>query len=98
MAGLITLNVALEVPQTEAFNLEAFNALTEKHIGYPLFEYWNLFADPKGAELMEQHLESVWYGLHGDEANLMQKLFCVPGAFQEWIENDRKDVPLKPKS
>jgi pimeloyl-ACP methyl ester carboxylesterase len=95
MAGLITLNVALSPPRTTEFDLEAVNAQMKSLVGYPIFEYWNLFADPQGPKLLEQHLESVWYALHGSSANQMQSLFCVPGAFREFLENDRKDVPLR---
>lgn len=37
--------VKLTSPQ---FDLEATNKLTEQAIGYPIFAYWELFADPDG--------------------------------------------------
>lgn len=96
MAGLITLNVALQVPRAEDFNLDAVNAYMEKLVGYPIYAYWYLFADPEGPKVMEQHLESLWHAIHGDEPELMKKLFCVRGAIKEFLEADRQDVPLKP--
>lgn len=95
MAGLITLNVAFQPPRAEKFNLDAVNAYTEKLLGYPIYAYWYLFADPEGPKLMEQHLESVWYAIHGDEPGLMEKLFCARDGIKDFIQNDRKDVPLK---
>ncbi|CZT16010.1 related to epoxide hydrolase [Ramularia collo-cygni] len=96
MAGLITLNVAFQPPRADAFDLETFNAYTEKVVGYPIFAYWLLFADPEGPKLMEQHLESLWYAIHGEDPAQMKNLFCVRGAIKEWVEKDRKDSPLKP--
>lgn len=96
MAGLITLNVALQAPRKESFNLEAFNAYTEKAVGYPLFAYWHFFADPEGPKVMDKHLDSVWHAIHGNNPNQMKDLFCVRGAIRDWVEKDRQDCELKP--
>lgn len=96
MAGLISLNVALMPPRADEFDLDAFNAYTEKAVGYPIYAYWYLFADPQGPKLMEQHLNSLWHAIHGEDPDQMRKLFCVRGAIKEWVEKDRKDNALKP--
>lgn len=96
MAGLITLNVALMPPRGEPFDLDAVNGFTEKAVGYPIYAYWELFADPEGPKnVMEPNLESLYYAIHGDQDEWMKKLFCTRGAIREWVAAGRKDVPLK---
>ncbi|KAM3421846.1 Bifunctional epoxide hydrolase 2 [Cercospora zeina] len=94
--GVVTLNVAWMPPSTDPFDLDSFNALTTKVIGYPLYAYWNLFADPKVGDVMDDRLESVWHAIHGDEDEWMKKLFCAHGAIRDFITEGRTDVPLKP--
>ncbi|KAK3722406.1 hypothetical protein LTR37_002397 [Vermiconidia calcicola] len=95
-AGLINLCVALMEPFADNFDVDAVNDYTEKAIGYPVYAYWKLFLPEDGAKLMENRLESVWYVMHGDQEDWMKEMFCVHGAMREFIEADRKDVPLKP--
>ncbi|KAK5170391.1 uncharacterized protein LTR77_004978 [Saxophila tyrrhenica] len=94
-AGLINLNVALMPPRSEPFNLDAANAHTEKTLGYPIFAYWNLFLPEEGVKLIESQLESMWYVLHGDADDWMEKMWCTHGGMKEFLEQDRRDVPLK---
>ena len=96
MAGVVTLNVAWMPPRSEPFDLEAFNAATTKQVGYPIYAYWELFADPKVGEVMDPNLESVWHAIHGDNGEWMKEIFCVPGAARKFISSGRTDVPLKP--
>ena len=95
-AGLITLSVAYQSPSTENFDLKAFNDLTEKNFGHPLYAYQELFNAPDGPKLLEDHLESMWYVMHGDGKEWMKQMFCVRGAMREFLSKDRKDVPLRP--
>lgn len=96
MAGVVTLNVAWMAPRSTPFDLDQFNAATTKAVGYPVYAYWELFADPKVGEVMDDKLESVWYAIHGNENDWMKKLFCEHGAIRDFISKNRKDVPLKP--
>jgi len=98
-AGLVTLAVALMPPTGEKFDLEATNAATEKMLGYPLLEYWNLFLPKEGVELMDSRLESMWYVMHGappDTDSWMRDMFCTPNGMRDFLEQNRQDVPLKP--
>lgn len=96
MAGLVTLNVAFMVPNPQPFDFRALNDATESQIGYPIYAYWELFADPEGPKIMDQHLDSVWHACHGDSDVWMKTLFCVRGAMREWMSQGRTDVELKP--
>ncbi|EME88767.1 uncharacterized protein MYCFIDRAFT_35544 [Pseudocercospora fijiensis CIRAD86] len=96
MSGLITLNVAYMPPNPEPFNLDAMNAQTKQTVGYPIYAYWELFADPQVGKVMDPNLESVWYACHGaSEKNWMLQLFCSPGEIRKFISAGRTDVPLK---
>ena len=95
-AGLITLNVALMPPRTDAFNLDDFNNYTESAIGYPLYAYWEFFLPVEGSQTMEKNLESLWHALHGEEEEWMKKLFCTRGAIKDFVENDKRVNKLKP--
>ncbi|KAF2165667.1 hypothetical protein M409DRAFT_67050 [Zasmidium cellare ATCC 36951] len=95
-AGLITLNVALMPPRSDAFDLDTFNAYTEKTIGYPAYAYWELFSDPEGPRtVMDPNLESLYYAIHGDSDDWMKAMFCTRGAIRAFVSQGRKDVPLK---
>ncbi|KAI5356956.1 putative alpha/beta hydrolase-1, epoxide hydrolase [Septoria linicola] len=95
-AGVATLNVAWMAPRGEPFDLDAFNDFTTKTVGYPVYAYWELFADPKVGEVMDDKLESVWHAIHGDEDEWMKKIFCEHGEARKFISANRTDVPLKP--
>ncbi|KAF7192006.1 Bifunctional epoxide hydrolase 2 [Pseudocercospora fuligena] len=96
MSGLITLNVSYMAPRAEPFDLDAMNAQTTKAVGYPIYAYWELFADPEVGKVMDPNLESVWYACHGDsDKNWMLQLFCSPGEMRKFISAGRTDVPLK---
>ncbi|KAK4495966.1 hypothetical protein PRZ48_013234 [Zasmidium cellare] len=100
VAGLITLNVALMPPRTDPFDLDAVNAYTEKHIGYPIYAYWELFSDPTGPrDVMDPNLESLYHAIHGSADGVsddwMMKMFCTRGAIREFVSSGRTDVPLK---
>lgn len=92
--GLILLNVAYRPPSQEPFDLQATNELTERLVGYPLYAYWELFTAPDGAKVVHSHLESLYTALHGDAENWMKTMFCVPGAFRKYLEED-KTVSVK---
>lgn len=96
MSGVVTLNVAWSGPQDGPFDLDRYNAITTQAVGYPIYAYWELLADPHVGEVTDPHLESLWYALHGDQDEWMKRLFCVPGAIRKFLLEDRKDVPLKP--
>lgn len=95
-AGLITLQVSVMPPRTDAFDLDTFNNYTESTIGYPLYAYWEFFLPVEGSQQMEKHLESLWHALHGEEDEWMKKLFCTRGAIKDFIENDKRVDKLKP--
>ena len=94
--GLVTMSAALMAPARDKFDLEGTNKTTEELYGYPIFAYWHLFLPEEGAKLIDSHTESFWYALHGDQGWWMKEMFCVPGAMKKFLEEDRKDVPLKP--
>lgn len=94
--GLVTMSVAVLPPARDKFDLEAVNKATTEIFGYPMYAYWYLFLPHEGAKLIDSRLESFWYALHGDKPAWMKEMFCVPGAMREFIEKDRRDIPLKP--
>ncbi|KAL2782898.1 Alpha/Beta hydrolase protein [Aspergillus keveii] len=93
--GVVLVNIGYMVPATEPFNLAAFNAYTEKAIGYPQFAYWDFFTAPDAVSIVENNLERMWQVLHGDVDDWMKTLFCVPNAMCDFLLGS-EEVPLKP--
>lgn len=81
---------------TEHMDLDAVNEMTKQAMGYPRFEYWNLFTSPEAPQIFSEHLDSVWHVLHGDGDDWIKQMFCVPDAMKTFLVQDRTDVPLKP--
>ncbi|KAL5332433.1 Alpha/Beta hydrolase protein [Aspergillus crustosus] len=97
--GVVLVNIGYMVPETEPFNLAAFNAYTEKTLGYPQFAYWDFFTAPDAVSIVENNLERMWQVLHGDVDDWMKTLFCKPNAMRDFLldsdNNNNKQVPLK---
>ncbi|KAJ5682942.1 hypothetical protein N7462_006107 [Penicillium macrosclerotiorum] len=92
--GMVLLNVAYFVPSDKPFDLAATNKLTEKVSGYQQLAYWEFFTSPDCPDIVNRNLGRMWQALHGDVEDWMQKLFCVPGAFRNFLLGN-EDVPLK---
>jgi soluble epoxide hydrolase / lipid-phosphate phosphatase len=91
--GLILLNVAYIPPNDQPFDVATINDMTEKMIGYPMYAYWELFSIPEGGKILSQHVESVYAAVHGEAPDWTKQMFCVRGAFRDFVEND-KTVPV----
>ncbi|KAL2203431.1 epoxide hydrolase [Sarocladium strictum] len=92
--GLVLLNVGYIVPQDGSFDLSAFNAHTERTVGYPQFSYWDLFLSPNATDIIEGNMDRMWQALHGDVEDWMRKIFCVPDAMRDFLLGT-DEVPLK---
>ena len=95
-AGLVTMSAAIIPLATQPFNLEAMNKATEKALGMPAYAYWELFLSDEGVKLMESRPDSLWHALHGDGRDWMEKICCVRGSMQQFLEGNRQDNPLRP--
>ena len=97
-AGLISLCIAY-APPSATFDLDALNAATEKHYGYPLYPYWHFFLDPDTPALFAARADRLWRALHGDAPDWMRRMFCELGAMRAFLladDNEGDDPPLKP--
>ncbi|KAH7045324.1 Alpha/Beta hydrolase protein [Macrophomina phaseolina] len=95
VAGVALLNVAYMAPSPQPFDLAAANAFLEQATGFPRYAYWELFTAPDGPAIIDAHLERFWVALHGDREHWMRDLFCVRGAFRDFLLADRTDVELR---
>lgn len=95
VVGLVNLNVAYMTPGREPFDFDAYNAMTEKIFGAPLFSYWTVFAAPDGPELLKNNLERIYHAMHGT-ADTMSKFFTGPNAMREYLTNGGFEVTLRP--
>jgi soluble epoxide hydrolase/lipid-phosphate phosphatase len=84
-SGVVLVNIGYMVPSDEPFDLAVFNSYTEKNIGYPQFSYWNFFAAPDAADIIEKNLERMWQALHGDVEGWMRMIFCAPDAMRNFL-------------
>lgn len=96
VVSLVMLSVAYRPPAPEGqpFNLDKVLEMSMKNVGYPLYEYWHLFAGPDGPEVLGGHVESLYTVLHGDKQGWMKEMFCTPGRMREYLQAD-KQVPVK---
>lgn len=93
-SAMVLLNVGYVVPSNKPFDLTAFNDFTEKTVGYPQFSYWDFFLAPDAVDIIEDNLERMWQALHGNVAEWMRKIFCVPNAMRDFLLGTDQ-VPLK---
>jgi soluble epoxide hydrolase/lipid-phosphate phosphatase len=91
--GLIILSVAYMPPilMDLDFSLQFFLHVTEKDSGYPRYDYFEFFVEDDAAEVMEQHLESLYTLIHGDSATTIRDFYCNKGAFKQYLLEDRKE-------
>ena len=95
--ALVTLNVAYMAPSPAPFDLAAINSTTEKHFGYPMYAYWDLFAADDGPEILLRHVETLFHLLHWDHPDGMKTVFCTYGNTRRLLTTTSpSDYPLKP--
>jgi pimeloyl-ACP methyl ester carboxylesterase len=93
---LVLVSVAYLPPSPEPFDLEATNKMTEQLLGYPQYEYWNLFTAPDGPQILRDHIESFYTAIHGNPSpDWLTQIFCVPGALRSYLLAD-KTVSVQP--
>jgi soluble epoxide hydrolase/lipid-phosphate phosphatase len=92
VVAVIILNVAYSPPSKEPFNLTNFNDLFEKLTGLPRFSYFELFAADYAVKLLEDNLETMYSGMHGD-GNALEDLFCHRGALEKFLRKG-KQLPV----
>ncbi|KAJ9608071.1 hypothetical protein H2200_007059 [Cladophialophora chaetospira] len=98
VAGIILLNIAYHPPSKPGdprFDLQGVNELLQNAYGAPLWTYWEFFTSNDGPQLMRENLEKVYEAQHGDVPDWGFKMFCVPGAWREYVVGSQT-VPLKP--
>ena len=64
-------------------------------MGIPYTPTGSSLSRSPGLNSCKNRLECLWYAMHADVEGLIKKLFCVRGAMKEFLEADRKDLPLK---
>ena len=68
----------------------------EEFEGYRRLAYQEFFIQDDAAKIWEDHLESAWNVMHGDDPLWMKKMFCTADAMREYLLRDGQDVLLKP--
>jgi pimeloyl-ACP methyl ester carboxylesterase len=86
-AALVLLNISYRAPTEQKFDLDGWNALTEKRFGYPLYQYWYLFTSADGAKIINNNLEKFWEVLHGADDDWMKKMFSGKDAMTNYFSN-----------
>ncbi|EXJ56178.1 hypothetical protein A1O7_09109 [Cladophialophora yegresii CBS 114405] len=84
-AGLVLLNISYRAPTEQRFDLDAWNAQTEKRFGYPLYQYWYLFTSLDGSKVINNSLEKFWEVLHGADDDWMKKMFSGKDAMTKYF-------------
>jgi len=93
VAAVIILNVAYSPPSKDLFNLANYNGMFEKLTGLPRLSYWEPFVSDYGVKLLEDNLETMYSGIHGD-GNTMEDLLCQKGALEKFLR-EGKTLPVK---
>lgn len=92
--ALIMLSIAYIPPnKKQDFEIQAFNSKMTQIFGYPLYEYWNFFTSAEAPQIVDQNLDRFWEAFHGAGPVAMKEMFCVPGAFREYLTN--RDIPRR---
>lgn len=97
VAGIILLNIAYYPPAKLGDpkpNLQDINDFFQSMYGAPLRTYWEFFTSSDGPQLMRENLERVYEAQHGDVTDWGYKMFCVPGAWKEYVTGEQT-VSLK---
>lgn len=91
--ALIILSVAYMPPilMDLDFSLKMFLQMTEQQAGYPRYDYFEFFVEDDAAEVMEQHLESLYTLIHGESPTAIKDYYCNKGAFKRYLLEDRKE-------
>ncbi|KAK4547710.1 hypothetical protein LTR36_000668 [Oleoguttula mirabilis] len=91
----VHIGIAYLPPVPQHLDLDTVNEHSVQAVGYPRFEYWNLFSSPEAPRMFSEHLDSVWHALHGDAQDWMKQMFCAPDAMKNFLLQGRTDVPLR---
>lgn len=96
VVGLVNMNAAYRPPNRQPLDLDAANKMTSQTFGFPLWEYWHVFAAPDGPAIMNAALDRVYNAMHGVDGT-MKKFFCTPNAMRDYLTGKTNpDVPLRP--
>ncbi|OWY47610.1 hypothetical protein AA0114_g11174 [Alternaria tenuissima] len=94
VVGLINLSVAYLPPTGDEFDLENANAATVKHMGAPLYTYWDVLAAEQGHKLLDENVERLIPIQHG-EGQAMAQFFTVPNAMKDFLINGGHEPVLR---
>ena len=92
--GMVLCNISYRPPAENKFDLDVFNAMTKKALGYPIFQYWYLFTSTDGYKTLNKNLERFWEVLHGAEDGWMLKMFTEKDAMTDYFAGEER-VELK---
>ena len=87
--AMCLMNVAYRPPSEKPVNLEEMRVTFESTIGYFPFWYWYLFTSPKGAKVLEDHLDSLFDACSGGGKGL-RELFCSKDRLRDFLLEDQR--------
>ncbi|KAI5122577.1 hypothetical protein M0805_004794 [Coniferiporia weirii] len=77
------------LPPIPVFDIDAINAMSLEKNGYSKFGYWKFFAEADAAKILEEHIESFFSLVFGEDEDAGKKYFCPEGALKKWLLEDR---------
>ena len=88
------LNVAYLIPTPgEPFHLDSVLKATQDIFGYGTYWYWKLFAGEDGAQVMDEHIESMWDVAHGEPETWLDTL-CKPDGVRNFLLADKRQPTM----
>lgn len=87
--GLVMVNVAYTPLQREPTDLVQMEKMLASILGYFPFWYWYLFAAEDGAEILKDHVDSLWTAMHGPTDSWL-KTFCTRDGMKNYLLEDRR--------
>jgi len=91
----VHIGIALLPRMTEPVDMAQVEELSVQLVGHRRFAYWKLFTSPEAPQIFADHLESVWYALHGAPDHWVYEMFCRDDAMKDFLLADRTEIPLK---
>lgn len=96
VVGLVNINVPYAPPSREPFDLDAFNAFTQRKFGYTFFGYWYLFTADDGPQVLQKDPGRLYEVLHGQGEDNLKKFFGVRDFLRNHLLNGGLHVPVRP--
>lgn len=97
VVGLVNINVGYRAPWRQGYNLDSYNAWTEKLVGYPIYMYHHFFTAPDAPEILKNNAGRLFHVFHGDWNNVnLKELFCTLDGLRNYLLGNDDLPKLRP--